>query len=101
MTGPDLDATWELPLAAVWPRGVSPVAQLPPPVRPPPTHRDPVAQAALALMAEGHDRLAILCTLADQYPGRCIKEVDRVVRETAVTLVAAGLIPAGHTPARV
>lgn len=115
----DLERTWELPHAAIWPKGVSRVSSLPQPARYRPaavgvdmakgpdrtafytTSRDPVVQAALAMMADGHDRLAIVMTLADHYPGRCIKEVDRVVRETAVTLVAAGIIPTGHTAAPV
>src|SRR6185503_9499974 len=95
----DLEQTWELPHVAVWPKGVSPVSSLQPPVPPPP--RDPVVQAALAMLTAGHDRLAVMCTLADQYPGRDIRELDRIARETAVTLFTGGIVPVGHTSAPV
>lgn len=55
--------------------------------------RSPLFHAALALLRQEPDQLAVLCRLADACPGATLAEVCQVLRETATLFAAAGVLP--------
>lgn len=59
--------------------------------------RSPLFQAALAMLRQEPDQLAVLCKLADSFPGATLTEVCQVLRETATLFAAAGVQPRGHS----
>jgi hypothetical protein len=58
--------------------------------RPP---RGALFQAALGLLAGEADPLARLCLLRDAFPAASITEIERTLRETAVTFHSHGIVP--------
>lgn len=55
--------------------------------------RSPLFHAALQLLAAREDGMTILCRLRDAFPHTDMRELCRVVKETAVLFAFAGLQP--------
>lgn len=55
--------------------------------------RGALFQAALGLLAGEPDQLARLCLLRDAFPAASVTEIERVLRETAVTFHVHGIVP--------